>query len=508
MASERAPTAGEHGDHLRKLIDAAPFAIMEVALDRTVLVWNHAAEELFGWTADEVLGGPLPTTGDDIAREQDDLADVILGGNTVDRVILRRRRKDGREVVIWGAAAPVFNAAGEVTSVIAIGTDVTDQLRLQTELLQGQRMEAVGRLAGGVAHDFNNLLTAILGNVEFLLEDIHDPSQREDLEAIRMAARRGSALTEQLLAVGRRQLVQPEVVDVNEVALAMRPVLRRLFREDVRVSVKGASELSAVEADPAQLEQVLLNLAVNARDAMPAGGELSIKVDNVEIGPGEDHPGGIPPGPYIRVVVQDTGTGMDAATLTHAFDPFFTTKPPGAGTGLGLAAVYGIVIQAGGHIAAQSTPGAGTTFEIHLPRRTEAPGPSAPAQVAGAEGAGERVLLVEDDDAVRAVCEQVLRRAGYAVLVASRAYEALTVARSASAPLDLLVSDVVLPGMDGIELASILSEEQAGLRVLLVSGYAERLSVDGLPEGVDAEVLGKPFSPDDLKRRVRAILDR
>ena len=495
--------------HLKTLIEAAPFAIMEIAIDGTVLLWNRAAETLYGWSAGEILGEPVPFQGDDVEEDRGAIARQILDGNAVHDLVVERTRKDGAKIVVAGAAAPVKNAAGEILSVIAIGTDVTAQRRSHEELLQAQRMEAVGRLAGGIAHDFNNLLTAILGNVEFLLEDVADPMQREDLKAIRRAASRGSALTEQLLAVGRRQVFHFEVVDVNEVALAMRPVLRRLLRDDVTLSIRTAPAPSNVNADPAQLEQVLLNLAVNARDAMPRGGKMFIDVANVahDATP-EAQSRGLEPGSYVRVTVRDTGEGMDAETMSRAFDPFFTTKPPGQGMGLGLAAVYGIVNQSGGHIGVSSDVNHGTTFVIHLPRVVDDATSFEPNEPDADAPVTETLLLVEDDRAVRDVCRQVLQRAGYKVLEASDGYEALAVARGMNGTLHLLVSDVVLPGMDGIELAATLGEERSGLRVLLISGYAERLGVEGLPETVEVDVLPKPFSPAELTRRVRAVLER
>lgn len=496
--------------HLRTLFEAAPFAIIEVAIDGRVLLWNKAAEEVYGWTAEEVIGQPVPFQGDTAESDRETVARLILDGQVVHDLVVERFHKDGSRVIVSGSAAPVRDDEGNIVSVIAIATDITEQQRMRQELLQAQRMEAVGRLAGGIAHDFNNLLTAILGNVEFLLEDVTDPGLREDLEAIRRAASRGSALTEQLLTVGRRQLLHLQLVDLNEVVMAMRPVLRRLLRDDVTLAVRTAPEVSTVRADPAQLEQVLLNLAVNARDAMPRGGKVFIDVVNVMLDAGGSAPLlDLEPGPYVQLTVRDTGEGMDSPTLERAFDPFFTTKPPGQGVGLGLAAVYGIVNQSGGRIGITSEPGVGTTFLIHLPRVSEEAGTPAEEPPPDAEPVAQTVLLVEDDRAVREVCRQVLQRAGYRVLEASNGLEALAIARSdAGESIHALVTDIVLPGMDGMQLATTLGNERESLHVLLISGYAERITTEGLPESVHADVLPKPFSPSELTRRVRAVIER
>jgi CheY-like chemotaxis protein len=371
-------------------------------------------------------------------------------------------------------------------------------------------MEAVGRLAGGVAHDFNNLLTVIGGYSDLLLSGL-DPGHLlyGHAAAINDAAARATALTRQLLAFSRRQVLQPTVLDLNVVVTETSKMLRRLIGEDIALVTTLESALGRVNADPGQLEQVILNLAVNARDAMPHGGRLTLETANVQVGEAEAHQQvGVMPGRYVRLAVHDTGIGMDAATQAHLFEPFFTTKEPDKGTGLGLASVYGIVTQSGGHIQADSAHGRGTTFRIYLPRFEEGieavePAAAPPTSLQGLE----TVLLVEDEVGVRGVAQRILQAAGYTVLAASDGEEAVRLCAQHAGPIHLLLTDVVMPGMSGPALASRLEAMRPAMKVMYMSGYTEDAMVhhDLLDPGT--VFLAKPFTPEILVRIVRKSLD-
>ncbi|HET8655074.1 MAG TPA: ATP-binding protein [Longimicrobiaceae bacterium] len=387
--------------------------------------------------------------------------------------------------------------------------EINDRKALEVQLAQSQKMEAVGRLAGGVAHDFNNLLTAIKGHLEFLLEDLPAGSEsRADAEGIGDAADRAASLTRQLLAFSRRQVLQPRVIDLNQTVQEMEKMLRRVIGEDVDLSTRIEPALGHVQADPGQLSQVLLNLAVNARDAMPRGGQLTIETANVELDDeyarGKVH---VESGRYVMLAVSDTGVGMDAETQARIFEPFFTTKEQGKGTGLGLSTVYGIVEQSGGHVWVYSEPGHGTAFKVYLPR-VDAP-VSLDTALIGAPATGrETVLLAEDDRAVRVLARRALEHAGYQVLEADGGEEALRIADAHAGTIHLLLSDVVMPGLGGRELAERLQGRRPGIAVLFMSGYTDDaiLRHGMLAEGTP--FLEKPFTPGGLCEKVRGVLDR
>ena len=385
-----------------------------------------------------------------------------------------------------------------------------ERQRLEQQLQQSQKLEAVGRLAGGLAHDFNNVLTAILGSVELLLLDTPpDAPTREELDIIRDAAARAQELIRQLLAFSARQVLQPRVLDLNRLVGDVNKMLRRLIGEDVELVSAPAPDLGAVRADAGQIEQALVNLAINGRDAMPEGGRLTIETANAEIPEGAGRPHGeVPPGRYVTLRVTDTGHGMDAETQAHIFEPFFTTKPHGKGTGLGLATVYGIARQSGGHVTVDSAPGEGTTFRIYLPRVDEAveSGGVPPAVGAPVEGT-ETVLLAEDEHLVRSLARKVLEQAGYTVLVAAGGPEALQVAALYDGPIHLLLTDVVMPEMSGRELMHRLTLVRPGLRVLYMTGYSdEAVARHGLLDP-GTGFMQKPFTPEALARKVREVLD-
>lgn len=390
----------------------------------------------------------------------------------------------------------------------ALQRDIAQRELTEAALRQAQKMEAVGRLAGGVAHDFNNILSVILTYAELLLEDVPaDSSLRPELEEIQRAGQRATELTRQLLSFSRHQVVQPRVLELSAVIRGMERLLRRLLGEDIELVLR-LPVCANVHADPSQVEQIVMNLAVNARDAMPRGGVLTLELADVELDSAHAarHPGSIP-GPHVVLTVRDDGVGMDAAVRERMFEPFFTTKEPGKGTGLGLSTVFGIVRQSGGHLEADSHPGDGATFRVYLPRTARAPetepAPGRPAPQPGAE----TLLLVEDDEQVRAMMAAVLRRSGYRVLDARHGAEALSICERQAAPIALLVTDVVMPGMSGRELAERIQAVRPELRVLYISGYTEDAIVQHGVRDAGIAFLHKPITPDALLRKVRQVLD-
>jgi len=428
------------------------------------------------------------------------------------RAEVRIRTPAGHEKWIRDTSLPLRDEkTGRIIGALGILFDITEHKRLEDQLRQAQKMEAVGRLAGGVAHDFNNLLTAIGGYSDLLLADLAtaDP-RRGDVEEIKKAAERAAALTRQLLAFSRRQVLQPKVLDLNGVIAGAERLLRRLIGEHIRLETRLAAGLGAVRADAGQVEQVVMNLAVNSREAMQEGGVLTITTANVVLGaeghPGEDVP--VPPGRYVELRVSDTGTGMDTETRRRLFEPFFTTREKGKGTGLGLATVYGIVKQSGGFIWVDSTPGVGSTFTIDLPQVDEPVETARSTGLGAAQASGtETILVVEDEPAVRNVACQALRARGYVVLEAPDAAAALLAAAAQGSHLDLLLTDVVMPGLSGRVLAEQLVAERPGLRVLFMSGYTDGAIGEHGVLAPGLEYLQKPFGPDELARKVRLVLD-
>jgi len=377
----------------------------------------------------------------------------------------------------------------------------------EEQLRQTQKMEMLGQLAGGIAHDFNNLLTAILGHVELLADDLAAGDPRgTQVDGIRQAAETASALTQQLLAFSRKQMLQPCVLDVNAVVDRTRRVLARIIGEQIELVTWMPRDLWRVKADSSQLEQILLNLAVNARDAMPDGGRLTIETRNVVLEGDAARMRAVEPGRYVELAVADTGVGMDDEVQQHLFEPFFTTKARGRGTGLGLATVYGIVKQSGGHIFVDSDGTRGSRFTIYLPTTSESADDRAEraSQMRG-DGGSETVLVVEDDSAVRSLMATVLRRRGYRVLVAHDGAHALRICDEYLAPIHLLITDVVMPRMNGVAVADAVRERRPETRVLFVSGYTADAPIDLSGRGAEG-FLPKPFTPDALARKVRAVL--
>ena len=507
---ERAERAlRDANEHLAAVIQSSPLAIYTLDPTSTVRTWNRAAETLYGWPAEEVIGRPLPT----VAQDMEDhlrMRDRALRGEAVRGVEVTRRRKDGASINISLSVAPLHDAAGRVTGMLSIAADLTEMRQLEVQYRQAQKMEAVGRLAGGIAHDFNNLLTAIIGTTSLVLEDMGLESRaRLDIQEIEKAAKRAAGLTRQLLIFSRQQVLEPRALDLNALVGNLEKMLHRLIGEDIELRTKPSAALGAVRADPGQIEQAIVNLVVNARDAMPKGGRLTIETADVELDRSyaAAH---VPfqPGPYVLLAISDTGVGMDGATKARLFEPFFTTKEPGRGTGLGLATVYGIVKQSGGYVWAYSELGHGTTFKINLPRVAETPerpesATGTPTPVRGSE----TVLVVEDQEEVRKLTKRVLEGRGYAVLAARNGAEALEIVARHPTRIHLMITDVVMPGMNGRELAELACARRRDLKVLYVSGYTGEAVLQHRLLEAGVAFLQKPFTPDALARKTREVLD-
>jgi two-component system cell cycle sensor histidine kinase/response regulator CckA len=498
----------ERDAEYRVMTDGIPLCIVYVDNALVVQFVNRRCEELAGRVTNDLVGRPLAE---------------LLGREGAARAADAMRDTTGDASITWEFtrvvedAPPQHWAVSQVRRDGPLGSpigcylmlqDITQQRALEEQFRHAQKMEAVGRLAGGIAHDFNNLLTVILSYGDLILADRALPDEsRADVAQIQAAARRAADLTRQLLAFSRKQRLSPTLLALDAVVAGLTPMLGRLLGETITLVHVPAPEPGRVLLDPSQIEQVLVNLAVNARDAMPQGGRLTIETRDVRL---DDtyvwRHAEIAPGDYVRLTVSDTGVGMSADVRSHAFEPFFTTKEPGKGTGLGLSTVYGIVQQSGGHVWLYSEPGLGTTFRLFFPRvRGAAAVEPAPDHLED-PGGTETILLAEDEEAVRTLAVRALRMRGYAVIAAASGEEALRIAAERVEPVDLLVTDMVMPGMNGRELAHRLRDGWPGMRVLLVSGYShdER---GGADEAADGGVLLKPFSPASLARAVRSAID-
>jgi two-component system cell cycle sensor histidine kinase/response regulator CckA len=464
---------------------------------------------VLGWTAAQVARRPLADFihPDDMDAVRASLETGLKRSGFGEPIAFRFRHADGG----WRSVEAIGNHPADwdgPEQIILTGRDITARERLEGQLRQAQKMEALGRLAGGVAHDFNNLLTAIQGYTSLILMDLapHDP-HREDLEEIRKASERAAALTRQILAFSRRHVVEPMTIDLNQTIMDLERLVPRLIGEDVSVVIALDPALALVRADPRQLEQVVLNLVVNARDAMPDGGRLTLETANDLVTESDPRASpDLPPGRYAVLTVSDTGTGMDPAIVPNIFDPFFTTKEPGRGTGLGLATVYGIVKQAGGHVEVETAPGAGASFRLYFPA---APAESAVAAAAAPAEPGPRgsetVLLVEDEESVRVFASKALEKQGYRVLQARHGRDALLRLADHEGPVHLVITDIVMPEMGGGELARRLAGERPEVPVLFMSGYTDdEVAQRGL--GAEQGFLQKPFTSDGLARKVREVL--
>jgi PAS domain S-box-containing protein len=496
-------------ERFRALIEYASDLLVVFDEQAAITMVSPAVKEGLGWDPEEMLGrlGREFIHPEDVPEALRCLQAVIAAPQRAVHATIRLRHRDGGWRVVESTLRNLLHVPA-VRGIVSNGRDITEQRQLEQRLLQALKLESVGRLAGGVAHDFNNLLVAILGYAQFLEEGIRagKPSL-EDLAEIREAGEQARDLTRQLLAVARRQVVEPVVMDLNGVLRDAERLLRRVLGEDVVLTVIPAPDLWRVKADPAQVQQVVLNLAVNARDAMPRGGTLVLETANVEIDDryAQAHPG-VRPGRYARLAVSDSGVGMSPEARAHLFEPFFTTKPAGEGTGLGLATVYGIVQQAGGHVSVESETGRGTSFQIHLPRTEEAEAGPEPAAARRDIGGDETVLVVEDAPAVRELAVRALEEAGYRVLQARNGREALAAA-GAAGPVHLVLTDVVMPDMSGPQLAQALGRNRPGTRVLYMSGYTENTIVHHGVIDAGVSFLAKPFTPTSLLEKVRHVLD-
>ena len=497
----------------RALVEESWDAVALFGSDGSILYGSPATTRLLGYDLSEFVGRNAMELihPDDRAAVLVSLQEAMVAPRARVQVAARVRHKNGS----WRYLEGVFTNLLDDPSVAAIVNnyrDVTDRRILEEQVMLSKKMEAIGRLAGGVAHDFNNILTAIGGYTDLLLADLPpDDHRRHDVEEIYQAAQRAAGLTQQLLAFSRRQVLQPKVIDLNALVPEIEKMLRRLIGEDILFATVLHPHLGNVRADPGQIEQVIVNLAVNARDAMPDGGRLTIETRNVELDAeyAVDHPT-VKPGRYVMLAVTDSGVGMDEETKSRIFEPFFTTKVRGKGTGLGLATVYGIVQQTGGHIWPYSEPGRGTTMRVYLPRvdapadAIEHPSDAAPDTLRG----NETILVVEDEAPVRAVTRQLLERNGYTVLEAPDGAAALALVDGAagSRHIDLLLTDVIMPGMSGRELADKLKARRPNVRVLFMSGYTDDAVVrHGMLEPGLA-YLEKPFRPPMLLKKVRGVL--
>jgi PAS domain S-box-containing protein len=500
----------------RKLFDGVPIGLYRCTPEGKILDANPALAQLMG------CGDPRTLVGTHLVEWAADVADRPRWKAAMERegivrgFELRLKRRDGSLFWARESARTVLDSTGRLLYYEGAVEDISDGKqteealrRSEEQLRQAQKMEAIGRLAGGVAHDFNNLLTAILGFSDLLRGQLAPSDPRlSHVNEIHQAAERAGQLTRQLLTFSRKQVLQPKVIDLNAVLGDMDKMLGRLIGENIDLVTLPAPDLGRVRVDRSQIEQAILNLALNARDAMPEGGRLTLETQNVTLDETycREHPS-TRPGPHVMLAVSDSGMGMSEEIRSHLFEPFFTTKEPGRGTGLGLPTVYGVVKQSGGHIGVYSQPGQGSSFKIYFPRVEEAAAGVADPPLRGARGGSETILLVEDSDVVRKLAVQVLRTAGYAVLETQAGPQAISAADGHAGPIHLLLTDLVMPEMGGQDLALYLRAARPGLRVLYMSGYTENAAIHQGRIEAGSFFMAKPFTPASLVRRVREVLD-
>jgi two-component system, cell cycle sensor histidine kinase and response regulator CckA len=498
-------------DLLQEIIESSSDAIVAKDLEGRYVLINSSGARLLGRPAGEIVGRDDAALfpADQAARSREADARVRSRGESEtaeEHVVVEGRRR-----TLLLTRSPLRDHDGRIIGVLGLARDVTEQRQLEERLSRAHRMESVARLAGGIAHDFNNLLTVILGSAEILLDDLPRAyARRNDLDEIKRAATQAAQLTRQVLAYSRQQVLAPRLLDLNRLVAGMERAVRPLLGGRIELALDLGAQSGAVRVDPGQLEQAVLNLVMNARDAMPGGGRLEVATRTVVVDEvfARQHPP-MRPGRYTTLAVRDTGVGMDEDTQGHLFEPFFTTKPGRHGAGLGLATTYGIVKQSGGYIWSESAPGAGATFTIYLPWHEPLVAAAVPAaeSPAAARGAGETVLVVDDEPAVRVVTKRILQRSGYAVLDAAGGAEALDTLREHPGPIHLLLTDVIMPEMNGREVARRVRDQRPGIRVVYMSAYSpEAIAHDGLvDEG--AAFVRKPFESGLLLQTVRRALD-
>jgi len=500
----------EANQALKSLVQTSPLAIVALDLQGDVKSWNAAAERIFGWAEGAVIGRRSPIIPEDRLEEFQKFLDLTRRGETFTEFETVRLKEDGSDIEVSVSAAPLIDGNGNVHGSVEVIADITGRKLLEEQFRQSQKMEAIGRLAGGVAHDFNNLLTAIIGYSQMVLARLRpeDP-MRKDIGEIEKAGHRAAGLTSQLLAFSRRQVIQLKVLDLNAVVVEVSKLLNRLIGEDIQLKTSLNPETGFVKADRGQIEQIIVNLAVNARDAMPGGGCLRVELSNIDLDDAyaAEHVDASA-GPYVMLAISDDGCGMDKQTLLQVFEPFFTTKEQGKGTGLGLSTVFGIVKQSGGHIGLSSEPGKGTSFKVYLPRLEEAVSrrESGALQVECPVGS-ETILLVEDEEAVRRLTHDVLEASGYTVLDACDGVEARHLCVKHEDPIHLLLTDVVMLGPSGREVAEDLAPLRPDMKVLYMSGYLDdAIGYHGVLDE-DLPFLPKPFTRQALLGKVREVLD-
>jgi PAS domain S-box-containing protein len=502
---------GEYRSRLASIIDSSEDAILSKDLNGIITSWNRGAERIYGYTAEEIVGKNISLlTPADRPDEISEILKKIARGESTEHYESVRVTKDGRLLNVSISVSPLHDAAGKIVGASAIARDITSQKRAEGQLRQAQKMEAIGRLAGGVAHDFNNVLAIINACREFLRDRIDSTADASlYVDNIKKATERGALLTKQLLAFSRTSAVQPRILDLNERLKDITKLLRPLMGDDVEILVASKSPTAIVEADPGQLDQIVVNLAVNARDAMPRGGKFILETGAVRFDEAfADQRQTMPAGKYVQLTASDTGIGMDEATISRIFEPFFTTKEVGKGTGLGLATVYGIVKQSGGHILVYSEPGQGTTFKIYLPNADHkvGTGSKAEAETVSPKREGTTILLVEDDEIMRGLTRQLLQEHGYTVFEANDGKTALEWVQSHRGSIDLLLTDVVMRRMSGPELVDRLNATHPTLKVVYMSGYTGELMAerDVLKRGIT--LLEKPFTRTALLNTIHTTL--
>ncbi len=497
--------------NFRSLIHDAPFGVLRSTLEGRVLQANPALVNMLGYNSEEeLLQLNLERDVYHDPKQRQSLIEEFSQKKDIHNVEVQWKRKDGNIITALLNGRRIEGADQTQTHYEVFAEDITQRRTLERQLFQSQKMEAIGRLAGGIAHDFNNLLGVVLGHTEILEEAAgQDKRLQRSVEAIQSATQRAAALTTQLLAFSRKQMVEPRILDLNVAVREIEKLLHRVIGEDIELIIRVQPSASTILIDPGQIDQILMNLVVNARDAMPIGGKLILETSSLTLD--DSYVGqhlGAAAGPFVLLSISDTGFGMDQETLSHIYEPFFTTKEIGKGTGLGLSTVYGIVKQCGGYIMAYSEPGRGTTFKVYFPRVSGVPqAPRASARRADLPGGNETILLVEDETALRELTRGLLEAAGYTVLEAANVEDAIHLAENAHRKIDLLLTDVVMPGMDGHELSRRLTSSCALLKVLYMSGYTDDVIVQrGVLNG-GTTLLQKPFGRAGLLGKVRQVLD-